>query len=85
MFINGKYRAILSFSESFSWYFHLATVNSRGVIVMVNDILKRLDTIFKAGGTDGLEVHTTLLEDKMVVVCNHWQPLPKHATTSFHY
>lgn len=54
MFINEKYRAILSFSESFSWYFHLATVNSRGVIVMVRDILKRLDTIFKACGTDGL-------------------------------
>lgn len=34
--------------------------------------LKMLDTIFQAGGADGLEVHTTMLEDKMVVVSNHW-------------
>lgn len=44
-------------------YFHLATVNSRGVVVTVTDVLKRLGTVCTAAAevTRRRHVHSTAL------------------------
>lgn len=45
-------------------------------------MLKRLNTIFRSSGTDSLEAHVTMLEDKMVVpvtTSNLYQNMPQQA------